>query len=155
LTEAYQDTRQAIDGLRMASNKEGMSTWLRQIAADFEEYTTIQAEVVCPDNDPCLPPEVQAQLIRIVQEALSNVRKHANATQVEIACSAAGDELVLEIRDNGQGFSPVDIPGPSQHGLRGMRERADLIGAEFQVVSRPTHGATVSVHLPLEEKVSP
>jgi signal transduction histidine kinase len=101
------------------------------------------------DEKSDLAPEVQAQLIRIVQEALSNTRKHAEAQQVWVSCHTVSGELVLEIRDDGRGFSPEDVPGPSRHGMRGMRERAELIGAEFQVISRPQEGTTVRLRLPM------
>ena len=55
------------------------------------------------------------------------------------------------VRDNGQGFSPEDVTSASRHGLRGMRERAELIGADFQVTSRPGDGTTVRVRLPLKQ----
>lgn len=99
-----------------------------------------------------LLPEVQVQLIRIVQEALNNVRKHAKARQVEIDCQRVGQDMVMEIRDDGGGFNVEDVPGPSQHGLRGMRERAELIGADFQVISQPEKGTTVRIRLPVQER---
>jgi two-component system nitrate/nitrite sensor histidine kinase NarX len=89
------------------------------------------------------------QLIRIVQEALSNIRKHANAGSVQVSCQEFAGEIILEVHDDGLGFTPQDIPGPSQHGLRGMRERAELIGADFQVVSLTDQGTTVRVSLPV------
>jgi signal transduction histidine kinase len=104
-----------------------------------------------------LPSEVHAQLIRILQEALSNVRKHSQANQVWIVCQETEDELILEVRDNGLGFSPEDVVGASRYGLRGMRERAELIGADFQVIGRPGQGTRVRVCLPLkglEEAIS-
>ena len=57
---------------------------------------------------------------------------------------------MLEVRDDGDGFTPEYVSAPSRHGLRGMRERADLIGADFQVISRPQEGTIVRVRLPLE-----
>jgi len=55
----------------------------------------------------------------------------------------------LEVRDDGLGFLAEDVPGPSRHGLRGMRERAELIGADFQVISQPGEGTRIRVRLPL------
>ena len=60
-------------------------------------------------------------------------------------------DLIFEVRDDGVGFSPQDISSPSQHGLRGMRERSDLLGADFQVISRPFEGTTIRLRLPLED----
>jgi len=151
LAEAYQDARQAIDGLRISS-KEGFGEWLQQTVDEFQGYTGMIVDVCDSEIVAGLLPEVQAQLIRIVQEALSNVRKHAKARQVEIDCQRLGASIIMEIHDDGEGFNVEDVPGPSQHGLRGMRERAELIGADFQVVSQPNQGTTVRISLPLQER---
>jgi two-component system nitrate/nitrite sensor histidine kinase NarX len=153
VSEAYQDARQAIDGLRVSFTDEGLLGWLKQTAEDFQDYCDIGIEVFAPQEVADLPTEVHAQLVRIVQEALSNIRKHSKAKQVEIICQQTGSELLLEIRDDGQGFDVHEIPAPSRHGLLGMRERADLIGADFQVISQPHQGTIVSIRLPLEMKV--
>jgi two-component system nitrate/nitrite sensor histidine kinase NarX len=149
LAEAYQDARLAIDGLRILPSEEGLAGWLQQISRDFGETTGIQVTILEPLAGVDLPPEIHAQLIRIVQEALSNIRKHAEARHVTISCVESLGDLVLEVRDDGAGFSPEDVPGPSQHGLRGMRERAELIGADFQVIGLPNEGTTIKVSLPL------
>jgi signal transduction histidine kinase len=60
-------------------------------------------------------------------------------------------DLIIEVRDDGVGFMPGDVPGSSQYGLRGMRERAELIGADFQVVSQTNIGTSIIVRLPLVE----
>lgn len=150
LSDAYQDARQAIDGLRISASSEGFTGWVRQIIEEFKDYSGIRVNLSEPDVDLELPPEVSAQLIRIVQEALSNIRKHAHASCVDISCQKAGGDLLLEIHDDGCGFSPEDVRGASQHGLRGMRERAELIGADFQVISRSQAGTTISIRLAKE-----
>jgi len=149
LSEAYQEVRQAIDGLRMVAYGAGLDGWLRLTAAEFEENTGLVLHINEPIEEASLSPEMIAQLVRIVQEALNNTRKHSHASQVWVSCQEIGSDLILEVRDDGAGFDIEDIPGPSQHGLQGMRERADLIGADFQVISRPRGGTTVRVRLPL------
>lgn len=149
LSHAYQDTREVIDGLRLSSADSGLAGWLKQAVAEFQEHSGLAVTVCEPIGEADLPPEVHAQLIRIVQESLSNIRKHAQATQVWFTCRTTESDLILEIRDNGRGFDPEDVPMVSKHGLQGMRERADLIGADFQIVSRPGEGASVRVRLPL------
>jgi two-component system nitrate/nitrite sensor histidine kinase NarX len=149
LSEAYQDARQSIDGLRIYPKDSDLSGWLSQTAAEFQEISGIEVNLEIETLAIELPTEIQAQLIRIVQEALSNVRKHASSDQVCIAWRKVNVDLCLEVRDNGKGFAPEDVPGHSRHGLRGMRERSDLIGADFQVISRPGSGTTVRVNLPL------
>jgi two-component system nitrate/nitrite sensor histidine kinase NarX len=150
LSEAYQDARQSIDGLRIYPKDHDLSGWLEQTAAEFQDITGIEVNLEIENLAIGLPSEIQAQLIRIVQEALSNVRKHAVANQVCITWHRVNGDLCLEVRDNGKGFAPEDVPGHSRHGLRGMRERSDLIGADFQVISRPGNGTRVSVNLPFE-----
>lgn len=149
LAETYQDARQAIDGLRVSPDKEGLPGWLEGLADEFGELSGLQVTVACADVPVPVPPEIQAQLIRIVQEALSNVRKHSCASQVWIDCATVDSDLVMEVRDDGQGFAPEDVTTVSRYGLRGMRERAELIGADFQVESRPQQGAVIRVRLPL------
>jgi two-component system nitrate/nitrite sensor histidine kinase NarX len=90
---------------------------------------------------------VQAQLIRIVQEALNNVRKHAKAHSVEIVGRQDGDEVLIEVRDDGLGFAPERVDAGSRYGLRGMQERAEMIGADFQITSQPGRGTRVSLRL--------
>jgi PAS domain S-box-containing protein len=96
------------------------------------------------EGERTLPPEVQVVLYRIAQESLNNIIKYARATQVEVnlVLSAAG--VLLEISDNGIGFDTSTLK-PTSLGMRIMRERAEAIGAEFFVSSKPGEGTTVSV----------
>jgi two-component system, NarL family, nitrate/nitrite sensor histidine kinase NarX len=149
LREAYQDARLAIDGLRIGVGENGLLDWLDDTAAFFQETSGLPVRLCQGDPPADLPPEIQAQLMRIVQEALSNIRKHAQASQVAIEWFIRDGEFWLEIQDDGLGFSPEDVSGAAQHGLRGIRERSDLIGAEFQVISRPGEGTIVRLRLPM------
>jgi len=152
LAEAYLDTRQAIDNLRLTP-EEGLTAWLERILNEFENTTgllverTVQPEAVLAAQS--ISPEIQAQLIRIVQESLSNVRKHARAGRVWVRLNAWQDELVFEICDDGQGFESHDVPDLSRYGLRGMRERAELIGADFQITSQAGQGTVMRLALPV------
>jgi two-component system, NarL family, nitrate/nitrite sensor histidine kinase NarX len=150
LSEAYEDARQAIDGLRVEVDAKGVAGWLEQVVTEFNEASGIDVKIEPVRVYRELLPEVHAQLIRIVQEALSNVRKHAHATQVRIIYFEDETNLFLEICDNGIGFSPLDVPEMARHGLQGMRERAELIGADLQVLSKLDEGTTVRLRLPLE-----
>jgi two-component system, NarL family, nitrate/nitrite sensor histidine kinase NarX len=152
LSIAYEDARYAIDGLRISPAGNRLNTWIEHALNEFLDnpgMSRLDASLECMDVKSEILSEVQAQLIRILQEALSNIRKHADARHIWISCYEQDRDLVMEIRDDGHGFSPEDVPGHSQHGLRGMRERAELIGADFQVISRPQQGTTIRVCLPM------
>ncbi len=154
LADAYLETRQVIDSLRLSPG-EDMILWLKPLSDEFEKNSGMRVERNFPSSLPKIEPEIQAQLLRIVQEALSNVRKHSQASQVRIEARNWKGVLILEISDNGVGFSAEDVPEFSRHGLRGMRERAELIGADFQVISKPQAGTTVRIHLPLKQEEEP
>jgi two-component system, NarL family, nitrate/nitrite sensor histidine kinase NarX len=154
LSEAYLDTRQAIDNLRIAP-REGLADWLGQVIRNFEDASGIKAELSMLSPDIALPDEIQAQLIRVIQEALSNIRKHARAKNVRVTVMKYTDDLIVEIQDDGQGFSSEDVPHISQYGLRGMRERAEMIGADFQIISSPEQGTTVRLRLPYHMEETP
>ncbi|HEX7974395.1 MAG TPA: GAF domain-containing protein [Anaerolineales bacterium] len=149
LSETYEDVRLSIDNLRISPDDPGLSGWIEQTVDEFRDATGLAVNLDAVNDHAELPPEIHAQLIRIVQEALSNIRKHAQASQIWVSCQESDGELCLEIRDNGRGFAAEDVVGSTRHGLRGMRERAELIGSDFQVISRPGEGTLVRVRLPL------
>ena len=96
----------------------------------------------------------QTVVLRVVQEALQNVRKHAGATEVVVSTMLENSHWVLEVRDNGRGFDvgAVAARGRRNFGLQFMRERAELIGAQFEVHSRPEAGTVVRLAIPLTRK---
>lgn len=151
LAEAYLETRQAIDNLRLTP-QQGLLAWLNQMLQDFEEATGLKVERQLATFKRELAPEIQAQLVRILQEGLSNVRKHAHARVVRVTLHEWNGDLVVELRDDGRGFLPEAVSGLSQYGLRGMRERAELIGADFQVISRPGEGTTLRLSVPMQSQ---
>lgn len=153
LDEAYVDAREAIDGLRLHPGEGTLEDWLNQVLEEFEDLSGIPVQR-SPTPSVSLPPEVQAQLLRIVQEALGNIRKHSRASQAQVLWESDGHWLTLRIRDNGCGFAPEDVPPISRHGLRIMRERAELLNADFQIISQPGAGTEVVVRLPLSEPES-
>ena len=153
LSDAYLDARQAIDDLRHIPD-EGLGDWLAVVAADFKALTGLEVDVSNVQLSHVFAPTVKAQLIRIVQEALTNIRKHAQACTVTISASECEGEATLEIHDNGHGFMPEEIQPASQYGLRSMRERAESIGADFQVISAPGAGTTLRLRIPIKEKAS-
>jgi two-component system, NarL family, sensor histidine kinase DegS len=101
---------------------------------------------------PRLPAETQIVLYRIVQESLQNARKHARGAPVHVIITLRQDKLQLTVRDEGPGFDPREVArraGSTSWGLTSMRERAELIGATYNVFTRAGAGTEVAVTLPL------
>jgi signal transduction histidine kinase len=98
----------------------------------------------------------QTVVLRVVQEALQNVRKHAGANEAVVATMLDNGDWVLEVRDDGRGFDTgaVAARGRRNFGLQFMRERAELVGAQFEVRSRPEAGTVVRLAIPLARKES-
>ena len=147
---AYTDTREAIDGLRLNGIDRDVQSWVDEVVSKFETFSGIPVDTISFPDVP-LPPEVQAQLQRIIQEAFSNVRRHADATRVWLEWSINENQLTLKIRDNGCGFDQNDMHPFAQHGLRIMEERAGLLDAMLQVVSYPDEGTEVVLKFPYLE----
>lgn len=97
-----------------------------------------------------LAPQSELALFRIIQEAWSNIRRHARAAHVDVTFRYAPEGLVARVVDDGVGFTPPhDHDMPDGHwGVRGMRERAELTGGQIDVVSAPGQGTTLTVHIP-------
>jgi two-component system sensor histidine kinase DegS len=124
------------------------------ISESAETFTTLTGVAV--ETDLAAPPDVldeasQTVALRIVQEALQNVRKHASATRVRVTTRIDGEDWLVEVRDDGRGFDPdtVATRGRRNFGLQFMRERAELIGARFGVRSRPDGGTIVTLGIPM------
>jgi signal transduction histidine kinase len=155
--DVFVDVREAILGLRMTSQRGlRLSDQLSEYGAHFSRLSDLAVDVqVAPSAAAlALPLETELQLLRIVQEALSNARKHARASAVRVAVSNGGPNLVLMVSDDGIGFDPARFEqerasGRPHFGLGTMRERAEAIGAAFQIESCPGRGTCISVRLPL------
>jgi two-component system nitrate/nitrite sensor histidine kinase NarX len=154
LSDAYIDARQAIENLRRTPSV-NLADWVQQVASDYEQATGQKVALDDFNLSVEYPPNVQTQLIRIIQEALSNVRKHSGAENVAIRGIQKPDSVLIEVRDNGKGFAPQQVDDSLRFGLRGMRERAESIGADFQIVSQPGAGTIVSLRLPVLMKEKP
>src|SRR6266542_5293126 len=96
------------------------------------------------DGQCVLPPDVQVAMYRIAQEALNNVARHANASQVAVWLCCRADAIELRISDDGWGFDPINV-APGHLGLSIMRERAETLGAALQIISQPGAGAQVAI----------
>ena len=118
----------------------------------FERYTSqtqIYVEFKHAGLERWFPPEVSTAAYRIVQEALTNVARHARVNQVVVRMWTDADNLYLRIEDKGIGFNPKTIDAAAATGLNGMRERALLLNGKFSIDSTPGAGTTVNSELPL------
>ena len=130
--EAYRDVRETILGLRESIPSDGgLEAALRAYLAKYSRQTGIAAHLDCDGMaGRSLSPKAEVQLLRVVQEALTNVRKHAGATEVRVELAERDGMPVLSVTDDGSGFDPTSV-GPSLtggFGLRSMRERVELAG---------------------------
>ncbi|GAO42769.1 PAS domain-containing sensor histidine kinase [Flavihumibacter petaseus] len=112
--------------------------------SEFSKRTGIAATGDFPDEDAPFSDAVKTNLFRILQEALTNVARHSGATAVEVNFSYSDNRVVLSIADNGRGFDPEDRSNKTL-GVLGMKERANMIGAEFDIHSKPGKGTRVEV----------
>ncbi len=150
------DVRAAIADLKSAQQEHvGLAARLEEQVAQCRRFSDMPIELVLEAEvkDLSLPIETEAHLARIVQEALTNVQKHASATRASVELRLSDSVLELTIRDNGRGFDPDSKRlDPRPHfGLKSMSERANEIGAEFSLESRPGSGTSVVIRLPLEQ----
>jgi signal transduction histidine kinase len=144
---ALAEARHAVAAMRGGSVGGSLVEILRRQVEDFSDRFAIRAELVREGSvEPDIGPRAQAELIRIVQEALTNVRKHADATVVRVLVKT-DDELRIAISDNGRGFRPDTAP--AGFGLESMRQRAAVIGAQLSVTSAPHDGSRVELVMPL------
>ena len=141
---ALAEMRTLLFELRPAALKQArLADLLKQLseAVMGRRSLPIRLDVVGDSEIPC---DIKAELYRIAQESLNNIVKYARATQVEISLQLEANQVHLEIKDNGIGFDPTGVK-PTSLGLRIMRERAEAIHAQLQVVSQPGLGTTVSL----------
>lgn len=147
--ECYADVRELLVHFRTRTTDEDIEQALRATLSKFEHQTGIATRLTMSGQGLPLAPDVQIQVLHIVQEALSNVRKHAGARQVELRVQRH-PHWRFEVQDDGRGFEVSDQPGdPLQVGLGIMRERAERIDATLQLSSQADGGGTcVSLALP-------
>ena len=131
---------------------DGLPEAMRKTVDQWAERTGVRAEFTLTGTAQHLHGELSATLLRITQEALANVAKHAGAGRVGVTLSFMDDEVTLDIRDDGKGFEPMTLPertGTGGFGLDGMRARAERIAGSLTVEAEPGSGTAVSARVPL------
>jgi two-component system, NarL family, nitrate/nitrite sensor histidine kinase NarX len=148
---SYDDVRELLVHFRTRASQTDLESAIGQSLARLESQTGIRTSFTRSGRSLPLSPETEVQVLHIVQEALSNVRKHAGAREVEVDLQR-GPVYRFRVRDDGRGFE-TDAEGPdTQVGLRIMRERAQRIGGRLTVQSRPAGGTEVVLELAVREQ---
>jgi PAS domain S-box-containing protein len=156
LETAVAATRKIVTDLRPSILDDlGLSAALRWQAAEFRKHTGTRVLVETPPSDQGIGRDGALTLFRIFQETLTNVARHARATEVAVNFSITDAAFVLQIRDNGIGLSDEDLRKPTSHGIRGMRERAQQLGGDVSVSGNPGAGTTVVISVPRAKRATP
>jgi signal transduction histidine kinase len=157
--ECLQDVRRSVAAMRAASLEElALEPSLQRLVADFAESTglRVQLEISVPGSA-ALAPELAQALYRAVQEGLTNVQRHAHATEVTVTLDGSPDSVVLEIHDNGVGKMAAtngDARASAGYGLIGLRERVALLDGQLSFGQSPRGGSCLSISLPINAKRS-
>jgi signal transduction histidine kinase len=150
--DAYHDVREAILGLRSSSTLNrglmpGLAAYVEKFSRQSGVEVRLESRVL---RDPALPPESEIQVIRVIQEALANVRKHAGAAQAVVRLTDDAEGTTIEVEDNGRGFDvgAALTAREGSFGLQTMRERIELVAGTLAVDSVVGRGTRVTVHIP-------
>ena len=154
IRDAYADVREAIDGLRLSvDDPSQIAERLAEYTMAFTRQTGIQTNFTAMPEDLVIEPRMSLQILRISQEALTNVRKHANAENVIVLLQKERGNLQLVISDDGRGF-PTETQTDQLHhsyGLTTMRERTEGLGGILTIATNPNEGTHITVQVPIKK----
>lgn len=152
--ESYEDVRELLLNFRTRLQDSNLESEMRNVVAKFQRQTGVHASIDFHGTGAPLAPEQQLQVLFILQEALSNVRKHAQASQVQVLVENERD-FSLRVADDGSGFTMEDAQnkGESHVGLRIMQERAQRLSAQFDIQSQRGQGTTILLRLERTERL--
>ncbi len=151
LESSVEELRRMCKGLRPPLLDDlGLEPAVRQLVQEFRDYAAVDADLLVdfPDEQSPLAPEVALCAYRVLQEALTNVHRHAKAKQVSIGIVCNDAELAMSVYDDGRGFDPADQSALSHFGITGMRERAKLVNGSIELRSVPHQGTRVKLRVP-------
>ncbi len=157
IREVVQDTdediSESIDQLSTEIRSVSLATALGNYIREFGDNNGIRVEFDIPKAFTKLSPVAELQLLRIVQEALTNVRRHALATSVEVKLEHTNATMEMIVKDNGQGFNLSDLEKapPGYHGLNIIKERAEGLGGSMNISTSPGEGTELRISLPIEK----
>ncbi|MFN8442477.1 MAG: GAF domain-containing sensor histidine kinase [Caldilineaceae bacterium] len=153
-TNALGELRQIIADLRPSQLDDlGLVAALRWYAQEYQRRRNITVTFTVKGEQVRLPSDYETVIFRIIQEALTNIAKHAQATQATLTLDTHPERVCITVQDNGRGFEPSILPKHNERqagwGLLGMRERALLLGGHCEIQSAPGRGTTIHVEIPL------
>jgi signal transduction histidine kinase len=153
--EAHTEVREYILSAKStASGQPGFLPMLQQYLQRFSEHYALRTELILPPSgiEGAFEPTVEAQLLRIIQEALTNVRKHARAQCIQVLIQPDGSRAQVVVRDDGAGFdlAILESGDGQKYGLGFMRERAKEVGGSVEIHSAPGQGTQVVIEVPLK-----
>ena len=154
LQHAVGASQRIMKNLRPPVLDQGLAAALEWLAQDFEHRTGIRINLSSHLHDAEMPEQLQLVAYRTAQEALTNIAKHAAATAVTIDLSDAKNVLTLEVSDNGLGMNTMARQKQQSFGLIGLSERAKTAGGWLDVSSRPGHGTSVILSVPLNQNAA-
>ena len=151
--DTYEDIRESIDQLSAEMRNLPMIPAMANYIREFGDNNNLKVHFDYPRPFPELSPVAELQLFRIVQEALTNVRRHAQATEVEVKVENSKGAVEMLVRDNGRGFILDDLEDkpPGYHGLNIVKERAEMLGGTLNISTAPGEGTALMVSLPLDK----
>jgi two-component system sensor histidine kinase UhpB len=155
LTEAQAAVKASLEDVRRTAQELrpeildhlGLPSALTNLARTFSDRTRIPVRRQLPARLPGLEPNVELVLYRVAQEGLTNAARHSGASEVTLTLEHDANSVVLRVLDNGRGF---DGTRPEGGGLRGIRERALIVGGAIAIKPAPTGGVEIRLHIPLE-----
>ena len=150
VSEAGQSVRNVAEHLRPASLGLGIVSAIKKLADEFRKHSGVSCALRLMDAPIDLNEDQTVAIFRIVQESLTNVARHAEASRVEITLSQDTNDLIVEVRDDGKGFDSADVARKKSFGLLGMRERVAVLEGHIDITSVPQSGTVVSVRIPIK-----
>jgi streptogramin lyase len=145
VTDGLDEARRSIWELRSGGAEDGLPLRLRRLV-EREEWAEIGAKVKVGGAVRALEPNVEREVLRVAREALRNVKRHARAAETSVDLHYSDEAVLLTIEDNGVGFRMEDVPA-GHFGLMGMKERAEVVEGEFEIVSEPGKGTIVRLRI--------
>ena len=127
----------------------GLTAALQHEVARWQNRTRIACHLSAAEPAPSPPPDVATTVFRIFQEALTNVARHAEATEVQVDLRQEEDQILLRVSDNGKGIRPADLEDSKSLGLLGMTERAEALGGQVTFQNQAPRGTIVTLRVPI------